>query len=284
MVKHTNTKARASGANDVETAVLKLAQSEPEFGQYRAAEWLGEQGLAISPSGVRAIWMRHGLETVYKRLSALGRRGTGRSLTEAQGARLKRARKGRALAEREGISGRREHLLMVAARAFARQGYGGTTLQEIAKAAGILPGSMYHYFDSKDELFAEVHSAGFRALNDAVDRAIEGITDPWARLEAALAAQIEGVVSANAIDAVASGIVFDRGKSHLQKRMLAERNAYEARIRVMVEALPLPADVDRSLLRLALLGAVGWTRVWFRPGKKTPAEIAHHMVASLRRR
>jgi len=284
MVKYTNSKAHATGANDVETAVLKLAQREPELGQYRAAELLGAQGLAISPSGVRAIWMRHGLETVYKRLSALGRRGTVRSLTEAQGARLKRARKGRALAEKEGISDRREHLLVVAARAFARHGYEGTTLQEIAKAAGILPGSMYHYFGSKDELFAEVHSAGFRALNDAVDHAIDGLADPWARLEAAFAAQIEGVVSANAIDAVASGIIFDRGKSHLQKRMLAERDAYEARIRAMVEELPLPADVDRGLLRLALLGAVGWTRVWFRPGKKTPAEIAHNLIVSLRRR
>ena len=78
--------------------------------------------------------------------------------------------------------------------------------------------------------------------------------------------------------------MFSRVKAHLQKRMIAERDAYEARIRAMIEALPLPPDVDRGLLRLALLGAVAWTRVWYKPGRKTPAEIARNWIASLRRR
>lgn len=264
--------------------MLKLASRAPELGQFRAAELLGRRGIRISPSGVRAIWKRHGLETVYKRLSALDGRAGGK-LTDAQGARLKRAKRSlAALAGKSRSNGRREHLLAVAARAFARRGYDGTTLQDVAEAAGILPGSMYHYFASKDDLFAQVHSEGFRALHQAVDRAVEGIDDPWERLQAALAAQIEGVVSANAIDAVASGIMFSRVKAHLQRRMIAERDAYEARIRAMIEALPLPPDVDRGLLRLALLGAVAWTRVWYKPGRKTPAEIARNWIASLRRR
>jgi hypothetical protein len=133
-----------------------LRSGSPSLGQYRAAELLAAQGLAISPSGVRAIWIRHVRQTIYKRLSAAGRRGNG--LNAAQNERLKRARKGQALAEKPGIGGRRHHLLVMAARAFARQGYEGTTLQEIAKAAGILPGSMYPYFDSKDELFAGGHA------------------------------------------------------------------------------------------------------------------------------
>jgi AcrR family transcriptional regulator len=285
MPKAKTSRRAAARAGSAEAAVLELARKSPELGQYRAAELLAGQGIHISASGVRAIWMRHDLATVYKRLSAVGKRGAGRGLTQAQDARLKRARSSRAaLAGKHGAGGRREHLLAMAARAFARHGYEGTTLHDIAKAAGILPGSMYHYFESKDDLFAQVHSAAMRKLNDAVDRAIDGLRDPWARLEAAFTAQIEAVVSANAIDAVASGVAFDRDRSRLQKRVLAERDAYEARIRAMVDALPLPDDIEPGLLRLALLGAVGWTRVWYRPGKKTPAEIARNLIGALRRR
>ncbi|MBI1943116.1 MAG: TetR/AcrR family transcriptional regulator [Betaproteobacteria bacterium] len=267
-----------------ESAVLKFASRSPLLGQFRVAALLTRRGMRISPSGVRAIWKRHGLETVYKRLSALGGRRGGK-LTDAQDARLRRAKRSlAALAGKDKANGRREYLQTVAARVFARQGYDGTTLQDVAEAAGILPGSMYHYFDSKDDLFAQLHTEGFRALNAAVERAIDGIDDPWARLQAALTAQIQGVVSANAIDAVASGIMFNRGKARLQERMIAERDAYEARIRAMIDALPLPPDVDRSLLRLALLGAVAWTRVWYKPGKKTPAEIVRTWIASFRRR
>ena len=37
------------------------------------------------------------------------------------------------------------------------------------------------------------------------------------------------------------------------------------------------------LLRLTLLGAINWTRVWYRPGKLTPQQIAHHLVSSILR-
>ena len=57
----------------------------------------------------------------------------------------------------------------------------------------------------------------------------------------------------------------------------------EARFRELISALPLPTDVDRTLLRLTLLGAVNWTRIWYRPGKRTPAEIAHHLVNKILR-
>jgi hypothetical protein len=51
----------------------------------------------------------------------------------------------------------------------------------------------------------------------------------------------------------------------------------------MVAALPLPADIDRTVLRLSLLGSLNWTQVWFKPGKKAPAEIARQIVGSIRR-
>ena len=54
--------------------------------------------------------------------------------------------------------------------------------------------------------------------------------------------------------------------------------------RQLITALPLPPDADKSLLRLTLLGAINWTRIWYRPGKRTPAQIAHHLVNKVLRK
>ncbi len=56
---------------------------------------------------------------------------------------------------------RRAQILDTALEVFARQGFKGSTIQDIANAAGISPGLLYHYFTSKDELLraiVETHS------------------------------------------------------------------------------------------------------------------------------
>jgi hypothetical protein len=46
----------------------------------------------------------------------------------------------------------------------------------------------------------------------------------------------------------------------------------------MIDALDLPPYIDRTVFRLGLLGALNWTQVWYRRGKKSPPEIAHALV------
>ncbi|WP_007024470.1 TetR/AcrR family transcriptional regulator [Saccharomonospora iraqiensis] len=53
-------------------------------------------------------------------------------------------------------SGRRAELLALAARLFAERGYVSTTVRDIADAAGILSGSLYHHFDSKESMADEI--------------------------------------------------------------------------------------------------------------------------------
>ena len=45
---------------------------------------------------------------------------------------------------------RREELLQIAGALFAQRGFKNTTVRDIADAAGILSGSLYHHFDSKE--------------------------------------------------------------------------------------------------------------------------------------
>lgn len=57
-----------------------------------------------------------------------------------------------------------QHRIIVAARkAFAQQGYAGTTNQVVAGMAGIATGTIYHYFESKQDLYLSV-SAETQAL------------------------------------------------------------------------------------------------------------------------
>ena len=49
-----------------EQAVLDFALDFPAHGQVRVSNELRKQGIFISPSGVRSIWLRHGLACISK--------------------------------------------------------------------------------------------------------------------------------------------------------------------------------------------------------------------------
>ena len=69
-----------------ELAVTAFALDFPAHGQVRASNELRKQGIFVSPSGVRSIWLRHSLESVNRRLAALEKKSAeaGIVLTEAQ--------------------------------------------------------------------------------------------------------------------------------------------------------------------------------------------------------
>ena len=262
------------------------------MGKVRAARELRSRGIQLSPSRVHAIWQQNGLATTYERLRLRAGRGeAGRAaLSDSQRALLRRATISRRVTARAGANSdsavhpRREELLAAAARVFSARGYERASLREICAAAGILAGSMYHHFRSKEDLFVSLHAEGFRTLHERLDRALEGRTDPWERLEAAIAAHLAQLVDRTDVLSVTATSLFHTAGPALQRRLNRERDAYETRFGKLVLALPLPSNVDRSLLRLMLLGAINWTRIWYRPGKKTPAEIAHHLVHRVMRK
>ncbi len=54
------------------------------------------------------------------------------------------------------VDARRREILEAAFRCFSEKGLHGTTMQEIANAAGLSAGALYHYFDSKEALVEEL--------------------------------------------------------------------------------------------------------------------------------
>jgi len=80
-------------------------------------------------------------------------------------------------------SARRADLVRLAGELFAEKGFRATTVREIADAAGILSGSLYHHFDSKESIGDEILS-GF--LNDVLvgyREAVAAGSDPRSTIE-----------------------------------------------------------------------------------------------------
>jgi len=284
----------AAQPSPVEAEILRLSREQPALGQAAVAERLRQAGLPISPSGVRYIWQKHGLETAVKRLRALaGSSDEGlAALTETQRGLLERgaltaqlvrgASPGDAGDAAEEPVDRRQVILNAAAELFAEQGYDRSSIRDIAGKVGLLPGSVYHYFASKDELYLAVHGEGFRRLTAAVMAAIGETRDPWERLMRACEVHVGGIATGSPVDRVTGHNLAMIRHHGLFAKIRPVREAYENIYRELIDALPLAPGTDRTLLRLLLLSGMNWVYVWYREGRRSPKEIADAMVDMLR--
>jgi transposase InsO family protein len=78
----------------IERAILAFAVENPAAGQVRVSNELRKRNVLVSPTGVRSVWLRTGLQTFRLRLAALEKKVAeeGILLTEAQVAALERKR------------------------------------------------------------------------------------------------------------------------------------------------------------------------------------------------
>ncbi|EGV29542.1 transcriptional regulator, TetR family [Thiorhodococcus drewsii AZ1] len=285
----------SSETSVIETEILRLARERPELGQAGVAKTLRGRNLEVSPSGVRYILQRHGLETTFKRLQALAEQSSDgiEALTEQQRQYLARGALTQSLSRpspsqpQDGESDepidRRQIVLNAAAQLFSEKGYEGTSIRDIAARAGLLPGSVYHYYASKEELFIEVHREGIAQVKARIESAIAQSADPWERLRIACEVHFAGILEGAPIDRIAGRNLALTGKVDLLKRTTPYRNDYENVFRDLIDALPAAPGTDRSLLRLFLLGGMNWACLWYRPGGiRSPEEIARVMFDMVR--
>jgi AcrR family transcriptional regulator len=176
---------------------------------------------------------------------------------------------------------RRRALMDAAAALFAVQGYRATTIRDIAGAVGMLPGSVYYHFPSKEALLLAVYREGVEGIAARVDEAVGDHDEPWDRLEAAAVAHLETVLDESAYAKVMVRVMPEDG-SEIGPELTRARDSYEERFRRLFAALDLPADTSSGSLRLMILGALNWAQVWYRPGGETPSAIARKYVQSLR--
>jgi AcrR family transcriptional regulator len=171
-------------------------------------------------------------------------------------------------------------ILDAAAQLFRTQGFQGTSVRDIVRAVGMLPGSLYYHFATKEDLLAAVYAEGVRRISARVRAAIDRLDRPWARLEAACVAHLEAILED---DDYAQVVIRVRpgDAPAAQPRLIALRDEYETLLARLVQALPLPRGTDRRTLRLMLLGALNWSQTWYQPGRDSPKTLARRFVALL---
>ena len=77
---------------------------------------------------------------------------------------------------------RRDAILAKAAALFASRGVAATTIRQIADEVGILSGSLYHHFESKEAIVDEIVSSYLEDLRNRYKRVLDREYDPRQRL------------------------------------------------------------------------------------------------------
>ncbi|OBA77729.1 TetR family transcriptional regulator [Mycobacterium sp. 1164966.3] len=96
----------------------------------------------------------------------------------------------------EDKSQRREQIMTAAKEVFGRKGFHATTIADIAKQAGLAYGSVYWYFDSKEELFHALMAVEELALRARVATVLNDLNGLPHRGEASLRALLKASVQA----------------------------------------------------------------------------------------
>jgi AcrR family transcriptional regulator len=172
-------------------------------------------------------------------------------------------------------------LLDAAAAQFAARGYHATSMRDLAAATAMTPGAIYFHVPSKQALLLAVYEEGVQRLLDRVEAAVTKERTPWARLEKAVAAHLESILDASAYARVLIRIL-PSDAPEIAAELKELRDRYEARLTRYFSAITLPRERDATVARLALLGAMNWTPVWYRERGRSVAAIAREFLAPLR--
>ena len=140
-------------------------------------------------------------------------------------------------------TGTRGRIMVAAAAVLTERGYASSRMVDIAAAARVGPGSIYHYFASKDDLVAEVLRYGVQATHRHVQSVLDGLpssASALARLDAAMSAHVDAVVELSAV-ARAHPHVYAQAPAGVREQLRPFRPA-------------LACSGPRSLIRLAAMG------------------------------
>jgi AcrR family transcriptional regulator len=181
---------------------------------------------------------------------------------------------------------RRDELLAIAGRLFAERGFRNTTVRDIADAAGILSGSLYHHFDSKESIVDELLDTFQQQLVDEYDAILASDRSPRSKLEAIVRASFAAIDEHHSEVAIFQNDAaylsgFERF-GYLVERNERFRRLWTGLLREGVAAGELRADLDVELVYRFLRDTV-WVAVnWYRPGGALSAdEVASQYLSIL---
>jgi AcrR family transcriptional regulator len=171
---------------------------------------------------------------------------------------------------------RRVEIMRAAARVFRARGFAAAGMRDIAVAAALSPGNLYHYFRGKEEILFFCQDRSLDRLLDAL-AAAKNTRGPLAdRLRQMASAHVLCLL--DEVEGSAAHLTVDALPPRLRARIVAKRDRYERGVRALIaDGIRRRAlrTADATVSTRAFLGALNWTAHWFRPeGERSPEEIA----------
>jgi AcrR family transcriptional regulator len=164
---------------------------------------------------------------------------------------------------------RREVILQKAAELFAQQGVAATTVREIADAAGILSGSLYHHFASKDDIVAAVLATFLTDLRQRYDEVLASGADAAERLRGLVIASLKTVAAhpraTEIYQSDAHRLLAENGYAYVEESAKAVRAAWVGLLEEGRASGAFRSDVPVKVMYPLLRDGLWLTARWFRP-------------------
>jgi AcrR family transcriptional regulator len=161
-------------------------------------------------------------------------------------------------------SARKVELRTAAAHLFRKVGYARATVRDVAKAVGLQSGSIFYYYETKEEILVDVMREGMRRFMETVMEPLRDATTPVMRLRALLIGHLKALHGGN--DELA--VILSEWRSlapNSRRKIVKQRDEIEAMWDRVLRELATEGRVhgDLAILRLALLGAANWSLQWY---------------------
>ncbi|WP_406449055.1 TetR/AcrR family transcriptional regulator [Streptomyces sp. NBC_00876] len=179
---------------------------------------------------------------------------------------------------------RRSELLATAAEVFAAQGYNATTVRRIADAAGMLAGSLYYHFDSKESMLDEILSTFLNELWEGYDAVLDAGLGPRETIEALVTESFREIDRHRAAVAIyqkeARHLAAQPRFQYLVESQQRFEKAWLGTLERGVADLTFRADLDIRLTYRFVRDTVWVAASWYRPGgRHSPEEIARQYLS-----
>ena len=173
-------------------------------------------------------------------------------------------------------SDRRGELLEIAAGLFADRGLKATTVRDIADASGILSGSLYHHFDSKESMVDEILRSFLDELFGTYEAIVAEKLPPRERFEAIVTASFEALDRHHAAVAIYQNearLLADQPRfGYIRERLGEFKKMWTDLLREGKKDGSFRKDLDVDLAYRFFRDTV-WVGVrWYRPGGRTGVE------------
>jgi AcrR family transcriptional regulator len=165
-----------------------------------------------------------------------------------------------------GYDDQREMILERAAALFARGGYPGTSMNQVADACGLSKATLYHYFRDKYELLVNIAEGHVTRLRAIVDEALAEESTPDGRMRALVRRLVEEYANAQNEHRVLTEDVKFLQPEDRERVLGMEREVVAAFAQVVAALRPDLKDAAMSKpLTMLLFGMVNWMFTWMKP-------------------